>query len=120
MLRTSTDRLREQLAAEVETLEGIYAAIDSISPFDDDSDDSQDPYEALSEAPVEATIKRTLRVVLATGGPHVEAVATLDDDGDITNARLKGYWASATIDDPVDPGSAMYRLLEQHAEGARA
>lgn len=120
MLRTTTDRLREHLAAEVQILEDIYAAIDNTNPFDDGSGDTQDPYEALSEAPVEVTIKRTLRVVLATGGPHVEAVATLDDDGDITDARLMGFWSNATIDDPIDSSSAVYRLLEQHAEGAQS
>lgn len=117
MLRTTTDRLREQLAAEVEALDAIYTAIDNIGPFDDGSGYEQDAYEALSEAPIEVTIKRTLRVVLATGGPHVEAVATLEDDGDISDARLMGFWSNATVDEPADPGSAVYRLLEQYAEG---
>lgn len=120
MLRTTQDRLREQLAAQIEQFEEIFNAIDGSGPFDDGSDMGQDPYDALVETPLEITIKRTLHVLLTCGGPHVEAIATLDEDGDITNARLLGHWGDALIDNPIDGGSAMYRMLEHHAEMVQA
>ena len=78
--------------------------------------ESEDPYEELFETPLEITVGTTLTVLLCTGGPHVEAVATLDSDHRVVNARVDGYWAGARESWRVDVGSPLWEALEQYAQ----
>lgn len=78
----------------------------------------QDPWDALWEAPIEVKIEQQLTVVLCTGGPHVEATATITDSG-ITNARLQGWWGPSHQSWEVTDTWPLWGALEQYAEALR-
>ena len=77
-----------------------------------------EPYDALYEAPLEVVVRRQLAIVLCTGGPHVEAVADLYDDGTVSAAHLFGCWGIDQETRPVPQGSGLWRALEEYAESA--
>lgn len=101
-MTTSTHiMLTRQMTAQAEQFDEIYQ--------------EADPYEHLHDAPLEVRVSKQLTVLLCAGGPHVEAVATLDGHP-ITDARLVGYWAGASESWPVHQGTALWNALEQYAE----
>lgn len=94
--------LIEQIEAQADQFDAIYEA--------------EDPYEELFEAPLEIIVGRSLTVVLCAGGPHVEAVATLGSEGDVTSARIDGYWGGARVSRSVRTDSSLWRALGDYAE----
>lgn len=101
-MTTSTHiMLTRQMAAQSEQFNEIYQ--------------EADPYELLYDAPLEIRVSKQLTVVLCTGGPHIEAVATLDDDA-VTDARLDGCWAGERESRPIPQGTALWNALESYAE----
>ena len=96
MYRTTAQALADQMTAQAEEFD---------SPEN----------EGIFDLPLEITVRKQLVVVLCTGGPHVEAVAELDDSG-IVSASLDGYWAGSQQSRPVEPGSGLWNALEQYAE----
>lgn len=104
--------LLAQLDAQAASLEEIFAAIDTGDDLDGD-----DPHEALCEHPLEVKKVVQVCVVLATGGPHVEITAELDEETfSLTQARLCGYWGDEQVERRVDEGSAVFRALDTYAE----
>lgn len=101
-MTTSTHiMLTRQMAAQAEQFDEIYQ--------------EADPYEHLYDAPLEIRVSKQLTVVLCTGGPHIEAVATLDGDT-VTDARLDGYWAGERESRPITQGTALWNALATYAE----
>lgn len=100
-MNTTAHMLSQQIQAQADQFDAIY--------------ESADPFEELFEAPLEITVSQQLTVILCTGGPHVEAVATIED-GAICDVRIEGYWAGETQTRPVQEGSALMRALETYAE----
>lgn len=80
---TTNEILTREITAQAEQLDEIFA--------------NYDPVDELWEAPLEVATRTQLVVVLCTGGPHVEAVADLDDDDAVVSASLTGYWGSETV-----------------------
>ena len=103
---TSTSTmLTRQIDAQAEHFDEIYA--------------SEDYFDELWETPLEVTTRTQLVVVLAVGGPHVEAVADLDDDGAVVSAHIAGFWGGKSETRPVHPSSSLWRALREYAETAR-
>lgn len=101
MTTSTKTMLADQMTAQANQFDEIYQ--------------EADPFEQLHEAPIDIHLDQQLTVVLCTGGPHVEAVATLDR-GDITRARLEGYWAGEKVSWPVTQGTALWQALETYAQ----
>lgn len=78
MSNRTSQMLTRQIDAQAEHFDEIYASID--------------PFDELWETPLEVTTRAQLVVVLAVGGPHVEAVADLDEDGAVVSAHITGFW----------------------------
>ncbi|MCA0379186.1 MAG: hypothetical protein LCH36_07065 [Actinobacteria bacterium] len=105
MTGTSFQKLTREITAQAEQFDEIFA--------------NDDPFDELWEAPLEVTTRTQLVVVLCTGGPHVEAVAGLDNDGAIVSASIVGYWGGETVQQPVKPGSSLWRALREYSETVR-
>ncbi|WP_044496572.1 hypothetical protein [Nesterenkonia massiliensis] len=103
--------IHQQLNAKEDHFREIYHAVEH-----DEEHEGEDPFHALNESVLE--IKRALVVVLATGGPHVEAVVELTDDGSISEATLYGYWGGSRSSRNVDPDSGLFRALEYYTEAS--
>ncbi|NLB46185.1 MAG: hypothetical protein GX814_00240 [Microbacteriaceae bacterium] len=104
-MSSTSQMLTLQIDAQAEQFDEIYAA--------------DDPFDELWEAPLEVTTRTQLVVVLAVGGPHVEAVADLDEDGAVVSAHIAGFWGGESETRPVRPGSSLWRALREYAETAR-
>lgn len=102
---TTNEMLTREISAQAEQFDEIFA--------------NDDPFDELWEAPLEVTTRTQLVVVLCTGGPHVEAVADLDDEGAIITASLVGYWGNETVQQQVAPSSSLWRALCEYAEASR-
>lgn len=94
--------LTRQIDAQVEQFNEIYT--------------SSDPFDELWEAPLEVTTRTQLVVVLAVGGPHIEAVADFDEDGAVVSAHIAGFWARESETRPVSRSSTLWRALCDYAE----
>ena len=105
MSANTSTMLTRQIDAQAEQFDDIYT--------------NEDPYEQLWEAPLEVTTRTQLVVVLAVGGPHVEAVADLDDDGAVVSAHISGYWGGESETRPVRWNSSLFRALREYAETVR-
>lgn len=68
-MSSTSKTLTRQIDAQAEQFDDLYAA--------------DDPFDELWETPLEVTTRTQLVVVLAVGGPHVEAVA---------RARRRASW----------------------------
>lgn len=104
-MATTNEMLTREIIAQAEQFDEIFA--------------NDDSFDELWEAPLEVTTHTQLVVVLCTGGPHVEAVADLDDDGAVVSASLTGYWGSETVRTQVQPGTSLWRALSEYAETVR-
>ncbi len=102
MTDTTLQMLARQIDAQAEQFDDIYA--------------SDDPFEHLWEATLEVTTRTQLVVVLAVGGPHVEAVADLDEDGAVVSAHISGFWGGESETRSVRRGSTLWRALHEYAE----
>lgn len=102
---TTNEMLTREISAQAEQFDEIFA--------------NDDPFDELWEAPLEVTTRTQLVVVLCTGGPHVEAVADLDDEGAIITASLVGYWGNETVQQQVAPSSSLWRALWGYAESSQ-
>lgn len=102
---TTNERLTHEITAQAEQFDEIFA--------------NDDPFDELWEAPLEVTTRTQLVVVLCTGGPHVEAIADLDNDGAIVSASIFGYWGNETVQQQVTTGSSLWRALREFAETVR-
>ena len=102
---TTNERLTREITAQSEQFDEIFA--------------NDDLFDELWEAPLEVATRTQLVVVLCTGGPHVEAVADLDNDGAVVSACIVGYWGSETVQQQVTPGSSLWRALREYAETVR-
>lgn len=102
---TTNEMLTREITAQAEQFDEIFA--------------NDESFDELWEAPFEVTARTQLVVVLCTGGPHVEAVADLDDDGAVVSASLTGYWGSETVRTKVQPGTSLWRALSEYAETVR-
>lgn len=101
--------LNEQLDSTLSYFDAIFETLDAGTELDGD-----DPMDLLDEAPLE--IKKSITVVFATGGPHVEAVADLNKDGSIYGASVYGYWGGKRSSKAVTEGSGLWRALQSYAE----
>lgn len=99
----TAEMLNNEITAQAEAFDAIFAQ------------DFQ--YDALWEQPLEVTVERQLHVTLCYGGPTVEAIADLDDDGSVTDAHLEGWWGSEHQIRPVYRDSKLWDALEFYAEG---
>lgn len=102
MTASTRQQLAQQVIAQAEQFDAIY--------------ESDDPYEELYEAPLEITVGRELTVLLCTGGPHVEATASVNDEGAVITAQIHGYWGSERVSRSVRPGSSLWRALGDYAQ----
>ena len=100
MPSTTAEMLTAQIAAQAEAFESINA----------------DDYDSLWEIPLEVTVHRQVHVLLTYGGPTIWAEADLDDDGQVTNARLMGAWGTDQATCPVSHRSALWTALQEYAE----
>ena len=101
-MTATREMLTDQMRAQVAEFDSIY--------------DSENPYEELFEAPLEVTLGTTLTVLLCTGRPHVEVVATLDSERRVTEARVDGYWAGAKESWRVQEDSSLWRAMNEYVE----
>lgn len=101
-MSNTSQMLTRQIDAQDEQFDEIYA--------------SSDPFDELWEAPLEVTARTQLVVVLSVGGPHVEAVADLDTDGEVASAHIVGYWGGESETRPVSRSSTLWRALCDYAE----
>lgn len=104
-MSSTSKMLTRQIDAQAEQFDEIYAA--------------DDPFDELWETPLEVTTRTQLMVVLAVGGPHVEAVADLDDDGGVVSAHISGFWGGESETRPVRPDSTLWQALQEYAETVR-
>ena len=104
-MATTNEILTREIIAQAEQFDEIFA--------------NDDPFDELWEVPLEVTARTQLVVVLSAGGPHVEAVADLDDDGAVVSASLTGYWGSETLRTQVQPGTSLWWALREYAETVR-
>ena len=104
-MATTNEMLTREIIAQAEQFDEIFA--------------NDDPFDELWEAPLEVTTRTQLVLVLCTGGPHVEAVADLDDDGAVVSASIIAYWANETVQQQVTPSSSLWRALREYAETVR-
>jgi len=101
MDNTTSDMLTTQMDAQASQFDAIFTETET--------------YDSLYEVPLEITVRRQIVVLLCTGGPHVEAVANLAQNGTVTDARIFGCWGSANETRRVSGGSALWRALEEYA-----
>lgn len=99
---STSQMLTRQIDAQAEQFDDIYA--------------SDAPFEQLWEAPLEVTTRTQLIVVLAVGGPHVEAVADLDEAGAMVSAHIAGFWGGESETRPIRRGSTLWRAMSEYAE----
>jgi hypothetical protein len=88
--KTCEERIGEQLQDRLDDLRGLFRRED---------------YDEISEYPLSVEIERKVRIVLSTGGPHDEFVATLHDDGSISDVEYVFMdWfdgARTRVNDPI-------------------
>lgn len=84
------ERIDRELKERLEELRELFA---------------NDDYETLSELPLSVEVERKVRIVLSTGGPHDEFVATLHEDGTVSDVEYVFMdWfdgARRSVRDPV-------------------
>lgn len=78
--------------------------------------EGQDAFEALYDQPLEVVEQRSLRAVLATGGPHIVATADFDEGGVIENCRLIGIWGNERIEKQIPAGSGLHWAMQHYAK----
>lgn len=104
-MSTTNERLTREITTQAEQFDEIFA--------------NDGPCDELWEAPLEVITRTQLVVVLCIGGPHVEAVADLDNDGGVVSASIVGYWGNETVQQQVAPSSSLWRALCDYAEASR-
>lgn len=70
----------------------------------------------LDELPLGVEVERHIVITLATGGPHEQIDATVDEDGSILSTTFGAYWGSDRIERELHPDDALYRLAQEFAE----
>lgn len=113
--RKDQEELLRHMRGFAERADALFAAIDLGVAFVED-DESTDPTEVLNTLALEVTEERYVRMVLCTGGPHVEVSARVDNDGTPYNHRLRATWVGASFDEPIDEDSGLARALDNYAE----
>lgn len=101
-MTNTREMLTDQMRAQVAEFDSIY--------------DSENPYEGLFEAPLEVTLGTTSTVLLCTGEPHVEVVASLDSERRVVEARVDGHWAGAKESWRVQEDSPLFRAMNEYVE----
>lgn len=118
-----TDRTRTQLIHQLHAArEGLayFARATQRAEVVEVDGEPVHAYDALLAAPLELKITRTLHVVLATGGPHLELVVELTDDDVVSDAYTIGAWGSERLELPALEGGGLWYAAEQYAEIAAA
>ncbi|WP_150463112.1 hypothetical protein [Nesterenkonia ebinurensis] len=105
-------KLADQIRANEESFQAIFTALDA-----GESHEGRDPMDSLHEEPLEVVLQRQVSIVLTTGGPHVEIVATLDTERSITRASWHSYWGGEKIEKVIGSDKAVYRAIEYFVEG---
>ena len=119
MSSTTRTQLIHQLHAAREGLSHLARAAERAEMIEIDGEPAY-AYDALMAAPLELRLTRTLHVVLATGGPHLELVVELADDDTVSDAYTIGAWGSERLELPALEGSGVWYAAEQYAEIAVA
>nr|VDG61820.1 Uncharacterised protein [Streptococcus thermophilus] len=105
-------KLADQIRANEESFRAIFTALDA-----GESREGQDPMDSLHEEPLEVVLERQVAIVLTTEGPHVEIVAALDSEGNITRASWHSYWGEEKVEKVIGSDEAAYRAIEYFVEG---
>lgn len=74
------------------------------------------PLDAIAEAPYSVVVTKTVRVLLAAGGPNIYLVAELGQRGEVTEVRVEGDWGTTEVVEKVRRGSPMWKAAEFFAE----
>lgn len=87
---------------------GAFAHYNEDRSFDVDDDDYIDP--------LSIEIERHVRIVLGTGGPHVEIDCVVNDDGDIQRAEFIALWGSDRRETTLSVDDPLWTYAEQMAQ----
>lgn len=105
-------KLADRIRANEESFQSIFTALDA-----GDGHEGEDPIDSLHEEPLEVALQRQVCIVLTTGGPHVEMVATLDADGNVTGASWHSYWGGEKVEKAIHSDDAACRAIEHFVQG---